>query len=268
MKFKFANGHSVNIWDSEYERIVISEGRITCTRPGGKIAIIEIPKQWMEGTMPKPETRREGKGLHGAAPEEIRSQEEHLNRVSRSSDTPSTNVKIEAENEGTPLKSEPKREGMDSNGSTSEGMHSQDEDLNMVNQEPAPTGTYGRPKTKVEKFENTKELNLKYSKLANQIEGLKSDLIRFTTKTNEQLKPLLALPKKLDDSLSALARDVISDLNPITDDIESLKDDVESLKQSRSVQRQNDERYLLQSKETLALLDRKWTPELWEVKKK
>jgi len=49
MKFNFANGHSLNIWESEYDKIVITEGRITCTRPGDKIAMIEVPKQWMEG---------------------------------------------------------------------------------------------------------------------------------------------------------------------------------------------------------------------------
>jgi len=276
MKFKFANGHSVNIWDSEYERIVISEGRITCTRPGGKIAIIEIPKQWMEETWPKPENRREGKGLKGATPEEIRSQEEQLNRVSRSSDPASTYVRTDAEKEGTPVKFEPQREGMDFKGGTSRGMHSQDEDLNMVNREPAPTGTNDRSKAKVEKFENTKELNLNYSKLANQIEALKSDLIRFTTKTNEQLNPLLTLPKKLDDSLRALAGDVISDLNPIRDDIESLQEDIESLRKSGSLQRQKDEQILLQMKSTREDIESlkksqlmlKWDPRVWGDKEK
>jgi len=190
MKFKFANGHSVNIWDSEYERIVISEGRITCTRPGGKIAIIEIPKQWMEGTWPKPETRREGKGWNGAS-EEICSQE------------------------------------------------------NMINPKPAPTGSYGRQKVKVENFENTKEHNLKFSKLANQIEALKSDLNRFTTKTNEQMKPLLALPKELDifrkesaiatkSGLKKMGDDVVEFLGQRIDDlnerVDGLLTDVERLK--------------------------------------
>jgi len=40
----------------------------------------------MEGTWPRPETQREGKGSNGAAPEEIYFQEEHPNRVNRSSD--------------------------------------------------------------------------------------------------------------------------------------------------------------------------------------
>jgi len=45
MKSKFVNGHSLHIWESEYERIVVSEGKVTCTRPEGKIAVIEVPKQ-------------------------------------------------------------------------------------------------------------------------------------------------------------------------------------------------------------------------------
>jgi len=49
MKFNFANGHSLNIWESEYDKIVITEGKIT-SRRGDKIAVIEVPKQWMEGT--------------------------------------------------------------------------------------------------------------------------------------------------------------------------------------------------------------------------
>jgi len=35
----------LNIWEIEYDKIVVSEGRITCIRPGSKIAVIE---QWME----------------------------------------------------------------------------------------------------------------------------------------------------------------------------------------------------------------------------
>jgi len=133
MKFKFANGHSVNIWDSEYERIVISEGRITCTRPGGKIAVIEIPKQWMQETWPKPETRLEVKASNGTAPEKIRYQKEHLNRVSRSSNPNSACARTGAGKEGTSLTSKAQREGMDLNGGTLDGMHSLDGGLHRVN---------------------------------------------------------------------------------------------------------------------------------------
>lgn len=49
MKFKFSNGNSINIWDSEYVKIVLSKGIITCTRPDGKIATIEIPEEWVVG---------------------------------------------------------------------------------------------------------------------------------------------------------------------------------------------------------------------------
>jgi len=55
MKFKFANGHSINLWDSEYDKITISEGKITCVRPGGKLAVIEVPKEWFKGILSSPE---------------------------------------------------------------------------------------------------------------------------------------------------------------------------------------------------------------------
>jgi len=55
MKFKFANGHSINIWDSEYDRITVSEGKITFVRPGGKAAVIEVPKEWLVGNSSRPE---------------------------------------------------------------------------------------------------------------------------------------------------------------------------------------------------------------------
>jgi len=58
MKFKFANGHSLNLWESEYDKIVISVGKITCTRPDGKVAVIEVPEQWMEGFTPKYELQQ------------------------------------------------------------------------------------------------------------------------------------------------------------------------------------------------------------------
>jgi len=56
MKFRFANGHSINIWDTEYDRITVFEGTITCIRPGGKVAVIEVPKEWFEGSWSRPET--------------------------------------------------------------------------------------------------------------------------------------------------------------------------------------------------------------------
>lgn len=49
MKFKFANGHSLQFWESEYDKIVISDGKISCIRLNGRIATIEVPNQWMEG---------------------------------------------------------------------------------------------------------------------------------------------------------------------------------------------------------------------------
>jgi len=55
MKFRFANGHSINIWDTEYDRITVSEGKITLVRPGGKVAVIEVPKEWLEGSWSRPE---------------------------------------------------------------------------------------------------------------------------------------------------------------------------------------------------------------------
>jgi len=55
MKFRFANGHSINIWDTEYDRITVSEGKITFVRPGGKVAVIEVPKEWLEGSWSRPE---------------------------------------------------------------------------------------------------------------------------------------------------------------------------------------------------------------------
>jgi len=64
----------------------------------------------MEGTWPKPETQREGKGSNGAAPEEIYFQEEHPNRVNRSSDPTGIYARTGAEKEGTSSKSEAQRE--------------------------------------------------------------------------------------------------------------------------------------------------------------
>jgi len=55
MKFRFANGHSINIWDNEYDRITVSEGKITYVRPGGKMVVIEVPKEWFEGSWSRPE---------------------------------------------------------------------------------------------------------------------------------------------------------------------------------------------------------------------
>jgi len=52
MKFRFANSHSINIWDTEYDRITVSEGKITFVRPGGKV---EVPKEWLEGSWSRPE---------------------------------------------------------------------------------------------------------------------------------------------------------------------------------------------------------------------
>jgi len=244
MKFKFANGHSVNIWDSEYERIVISEGRITCTRPGGKIAVIEIPRQWMQGTGPKPEIRREVKGSNGATPEKIHFQEEHLSRISSSSDPTSPYARTGTEKEGTSAKSEAQREGTDFNGSTRGGMHSLEGGLHKANLGSTSTGTHDRPGAKFEKFENMKKYDVNFSKLANQIEALKSDLIRFKTETDEQMKPLLAPPialkELLNETIPELKRSVgyidknallfetrcdkiCSELNDLYDDVERIK---------------------------------------------
>jgi len=55
MKFRFANGHSINLWDTEYDRITVSEGKITYVRPGGKVVVIEVPKEWFEGSWSRPE---------------------------------------------------------------------------------------------------------------------------------------------------------------------------------------------------------------------
>jgi len=234
----------VNIWDSEYERIVISEGRITCTRPGGKIAVIEIPRQWMQGTGPKPEVRREVKGSNGAAPEKIHFQEENLNRISRSSDPTSAYARTGTEKEGTSARSEAQREGADFNGGTSGGMHSLEGGLHKGNLDYAPNGTNDRPGAKFENFENTKKHDVNFSKLTNQIEALKSDLNRFKIETNEQMKPLLsppiALKELLNETIPELKRsvgyidtnailfekrcdEICSELNDLYDDVERLK---------------------------------------------
>jgi len=217
MKFKFANGHSVNIWDSEYERIVISEGRITCTRPGGKIAVIEIPRQWMQGTGPKPEIRREVKGSNGAAPEKMHLQEEHMTSVSRSSDPTSAYAKTGTKKKGTSAKSETQREATDFNGGTFGGNHSLEGGLHRVNLGCASNGTNDWPGAKFENFDNTKKHDVNFSKLTNQIEALKSDLLRFKTETNEQMKPLLSPPI----SLKELFNETIPILSDSLEDLDS-----------------------------------------------
>jgi len=48
----------VNIWESEYDRIVVSEDKITCTWLEGNIAVIEVPREWLEGRPSRSESRQ------------------------------------------------------------------------------------------------------------------------------------------------------------------------------------------------------------------
>jgi hypothetical protein len=49
MKLKFASGNCLSLWESEYTDVDVSiEGVIRCVRPSGKVAIIRVPKQWLQ----------------------------------------------------------------------------------------------------------------------------------------------------------------------------------------------------------------------------
>jgi len=61
-----------------------------------------------------------------------------------------------------------------------------------------------------------KKHDVNFSKLTNQIEALKSDLLRFKTETNEQMKPLLSPPislKELFNQTIPILSDSLEDLD-------------------------------------------------------
>jgi len=118
---------------------------------------------------------------------------------------------------------------MDFNGGTTGGMHNQEGELSMVNRVPAPSGTNDRPEARFESFGNTKEHDLKCSELTNQIEALRSDLIRFKTETFK----LFENTKELDLKCNKLANQIEV---PLANQIDTLKSDLIRFRTETNVQ--------------------------------
>jgi len=204
MKFKFFNGHSIHLWDSEYNKVVIAGGKITCTRPGGKVAVIEVPKEWFERISSKIETPPPQVSCHKGASIGSSKKEEHSQRA------------INDPSPITPYCGAEKKKVIEELEAQYKQLSSQVEALKQG------LSKLNDPKKKLEDVESRDSISGKLAAdVMADVEALRREIAKLNVDIKQRFDPLLELPTKVRDTSHYLENcwSAVSDLQRGLNDV-------------------------------------------------